>query len=119
MAKHLLVLDISTVNTAPAHGAIARLAAALGAPPTVVLNWDFFTEAARLLEYADHQLREGESLDLDELAQLLAAYIRPNLQVVYGHREGGGGAQAGPLGPSTGDTDAVPSTSSAAPVVPS
>lgn len=58
------------------------------APPPaggrVVLDVAFFRETASLLEYADHRLLDGDPIDLDELAQMLAAHLRPNLRVVYG-----------------------------------
>lgn len=80
MTDHVLTIQ---ADTADAHRHLREVVKSLG-PRHVLLQIAFFRAVAELLEYADHQLLEGESLDLDELAQLIAAHVRPNLTVVYG-----------------------------------
>lgn len=64
-----------------------ELPPAPAATPEIVLGLDFFVDTAVLLEYAENRLLEGESLDLDEIATMIAAHVRPNLRVVYAHLE--------------------------------
>ncbi|MEO8277411.1 MAG: hypothetical protein ABI639_14450 [Thermoanaerobaculia bacterium] len=50
----------------------------------VIIAREFDLAVHNILDYAETRLLEGESLDLDHVADLIASRIRPNLHVVYG-----------------------------------
>jgi hypothetical protein len=53
----------------------------------VVLHRNFDLDVHNILDYAEHQLLEGEALDLDHVADLIARKVRESLHIVYGPGE--------------------------------
>lgn len=72
----------------PVALALRSAAGALPAPPPeagrVVLQLAFFRTLQHLLNRADQQLLDGAPVDLDELAQVIASHLRPNLLLIHG-----------------------------------
>jgi hypothetical protein len=78
---HNLTAEGSTPSPATTPSAITPLRR------HVVLHRDFDLDAHNILDYAEHQLLEGEALDLDHVADLIANKVREHLHVVYGPGE--------------------------------
>jgi hypothetical protein len=53
----------------------------------LVLSRDFDLDVHNILDYTEHQLLEGEALDLDHVADLISKKVRESLHVVYGPGE--------------------------------